>query len=254
MRTLVTALVLLAMAALTSFARAEVEKFSKIIPGYALNEYAIKGEPEQHLLNLNNEIEEKKALFPNHYPVISAAGRTDETGTIPENDRVGTRRAENAAGFLGDKQPKAKINVWSEGQKKNAREVWVQYWFEPIEPPSIIVQSVVPQEGSGSGWKVVLVAVISGTGLTAFLILRKRKQQPETRPVEVRECRREAHGKMYVFPIEKTGDFFRIPIFYVRDGKPVIKPTWPHVKTAINGFLKDPAYAEQISKFEQTNN
>ena len=176
-------------------------------------------------------------------------GSTNTTGTNAINEPLSGNRAEEARRRLLIAFPDAKKdNAIACALGPDGKEKWVKvdYWFTPIEIP-------IPPEEKNPGWKVVLAAVISGTGLTAFLIWKLARKQPKS--IGAREYRREVDGKVYVVPYEiKSDGLSYLPFKFVGDGKTIRTKDRDNARKAIRGILKNPAYADQIQKFEQTNN
>ena len=219
----------------SSLAPAEAKEV--VIKDYPLGQFAIKGEVQNKLDSLVDQIRKDQKPSPFFNLGISIVGSADVTGKSVANDVLAKNRAGQAKAFLASHFPEARINAWSKGDWENIRQIRISYSYE---------------------FNFVGLALfalpISLIALLVFLqvILTRPKTSPQPQPTE-RMVVVNVGGKTYSVPLHFKEGYWWTP-FYNSEGtiSAARRNTFQQAKKAVKFALENPRYANQVKDLEKT--
>lgn len=231
----------------TSVAMSQVFRGSKIITGYELGSFAVKGKIESQVMELIKEIRGK--MQEGYQLEIVVIGSADKTGSSPRNDQIAKDRAEQIAAVLKANfpEPEAKITAWSKGDAENSRQVKVEYKIIPTSVGIRSTKELLKKTGFPFFW--LLGAILLGLFIIGLIIslktpgTRTKIEAPEQASgfqwVEIR-----VDNENFLVQVEYKDGKFYLP-FKTAQGFQIIRSDRRGVVDSLKGCLKKQEFSSQ---------
>jgi hypothetical protein len=258
---MVSALLVLGCLALVAETEHEIK-----VTGYAIGEFAVKGNVERQLERVSALISSLRP--PGSQIEFSIIGCADQAGTSARNDQLGRSRAEEVKAFLSVKFPDARTVAMTKGDEMDARAVVVKWKF--VSAHASPAQST-PKTSTwlwqavlSGGSVMLLIVVVVGFVLVVFFGSKKKASretaevpEPPTIPAlavaetsEMRLVQVEINGERYSVPVVRKDGVWHTPFqTQIDPTKAIFRKEFRDAANAVKSCVKNqPYYASVIEK------